>query len=453
MRFDFTSLTVPLPEDIQRVKLAGDFDSARALIAARLNKPNLPYLLKERLLLEGELLGRWEKRYPYTREQALEIMQKRVKDFEPKELDEAELDGCVDYIYVNGEKRYISSFGGTLLRMRPALFKRSGEQDEKSRLDEFITQIKAAGSCSYSIKIRAGLKLSDSAFTPGVYTAHLPVPAAASQQRAADIHIQAEPGGIIADANALQRTVCYKRQLNENTPFSVEYSYKVRLKYVDPFNDAPHIVYPDSLLPTADDLAEQLPHIRFTPYLKSLAKEIAGSETRPLYLARRVYDFITQNVRYSFMRSYILIDSHAEYAASNLKGDCGIQAILFITLLRILGIPARWQSGLTVNEKETGCHDWAQFWTEEFGWLFADPSFGGGAFRAGNEERRLYYFGNLDAFRMVANRRYQSPFVPSKEFERFDPYDNQDGEIENENKGFDCYEFDSFGTTLSLEQD
>ncbi|MFU1825049.1 transglutaminase-like domain-containing protein, partial [Enterococcus faecium] len=83
-----------------------------------------------------------------------------------------------------------------------------------------------------------------------------------------------------------------------------------------------------------------LPHIRFTPYLRNLADEIVGDESNPLKKARLIYDFVTTKIHYSFMREYFTISNISEYAATNLKGDCGVQAILFITLCRIAGIPA-----------------------------------------------------------------------------------------------------------------
>ena len=44
-------------------------------------------------------------------------------------------------------------------------------------------------------------------------------------------------------------------------------------------------------------LREQYPHIRFTPYLRSLASEIVGEEKRPMEIARRIYDYVTNNVQ------------------------------------------------------------------------------------------------------------------------------------------------------------
>ena len=67
---------------------------------------------------------------------------------------------------------------------------------------------------------------------------------------------------------------------------------------------------------------------------------------------------------------------------------------------------------------------------EPYGWLFADPSFGGGAYRNKNEKRWNFYFGNLDPFRMVANSEFQYDLLPEKKFLRSDPYDNQVGEVE-----------------------
>jgi len=54
----------------------------------------------------------------------------------------------------------------------------------------------------------------------------------------------------------------------------------------------------------------------------------------------------------------------------------------------------------------------------------------------------------LDPFRMIANRRYYTPFNPPKKHEYYDPYDSQDGEIECEERGFDTYDFIDDGEVL-----
>ena len=139
---------------------------------------------------------------------------------------------------------------------------------------------------------------------------------------------------------------------------------------------------------------------------------------------------MTTKVTYAFMRDYFQFDDHGEFCAVNLKGDCGLQALLLIILCRIAGIPARWQSGMSIDEDYVGAHDWIQFYLEGWGWLFADPSYGGSAYRAGSRERHEFYFGNLDPMRMAATRQYQAELLPRKQALRVDPFDSQTGEIE-----------------------
>ena len=198
-------------------------------------------------------------------------------------------------------------------------------------------------------------------------------------------------------------------------------------------------------------LEEQSPHIMFTPYLRELRDELAGDETNPVILARRFYDFVTTKVMYSFVREYFTIECIPEYCAVNLKGDCGVQALLFITLCRMSGIPARWQSGLYATDYYTGCHDWAQFYVAPYGWVFADLSFGGNAWRAGEIERWNYYFGNLDVFRMPANSEIQKAFVPEKKWLRIDPIDNQRGEFEYEDHGLRFSQVEVSQKLISME--
>ncbi len=80
------------------------------------------------------------------------------------------------------------------------------------------------------------------------------------------------------------------------------------------------------------------------------------------------------------MREYYAIPNISEYCAVNQKGDCGVQALLFITLCRMANIPAEWESGLYVSEFFVGPHDWARFYLPEYGWLYVDVSFGAAHF-------------------------------------------------------------------------
>ncbi len=114
--------------------------------------------------------------------------------------------------------------------------------------------------------------------------------------------------------------------------------------------------------------------------------------------------------------------------------------------------PAQWQSGLAAEPDFIGGHDWVRFYAAPFGWIYADPSYGIGAVRAENEERRRFYFGNLDPYRMVANRAFQAPFTVEKKYWRTDPYDNQLGEIETAERGLMYEEFERRKEALMCEE-
>jgi hypothetical protein len=149
---------------------------------------------------------------------------------------------------------------------------------------------------------------------------------------------------------------------------------------------------------------------------------------------------------------YLTIPAIPTYAATGLKGDCGIQALTFITLCRALGVPARWQAGLYASPRSIGNHDWARFYAAPYGWLYADCSFGGAAWRAGAEERWNFYFGNLEPFRMPANSDFQFEFNPAKKFRRCDPYDNQNGEAEYEHRGLGPEEYSTVHKVVRIEE-
>ena len=449
---DLETLSFDLPEDVLKRKWAGDFEGELRLIETMLAR-DLPAALRQRLLVEQRIARELPGEYIYDRAAALALIRERIPDYTEEELDAAELERLVEYIYSGGEKHYHRSFFSNMLKVSRDLAQRAGlPQQDSAHLDEAIRILKTEGRLAYRLRLSAELTIDPSRFVPGALNrVYLPVPSRSAQQS----QIIVEAGSARVDReDAPQRTAYFERAMAENEPFRLEYAWTSEIRYADPLaGERCHgRLYSAVPEPVADDLAEQMPHIAFTPFLRRLEAELRGDETDPVKVAWRFYDWITTHIRYSYMRSYALIDRQAEYCALSGKGDCGIQALLFITLCRIAGIPARWQSGLELDEEGAGCHDWAQFFVEPWGWLFCDPSFGAGAFRAGNEERRAFYFGNLDPFRMVANSRYQTPFSPPEDWDRADPYDNQSGEVCVDGEGLPDTAFTTRYRTLEFRK-
>lgn len=433
------SLVCPLPLDIARLRDAGQIEEALDMIEARLRQP-LPDLLRARLEAERRLLPQLKGAYTLTGEALTEELRSRVPDFDASELKTLAERGLLDFIYLDGVRLYHEDTAGSLVKSQPDLHRRAGNVPGGEALEGVIRRMMRHDlKCAFRLRSETRITGLDGV-TP--CRIHLPLAARSMQQEPASDIACSLPIDRVSPEDAPQRTVYLEQSLTTGSEITLEYTYTQHPRYVDPmdrFLKGP--VYPDARPVCGEDLEEVPPHIVFTPYIRALARQIRGDETDSVIAARLFYDYITTHVTYAYMPPYRLLESGAEYCAVNLRGDCGIQALLFIALCRVSGIPARWQSGLYAAPGDTGSHDWAEFFSPRLGWLPVDCSFGGGGVRAGSALRQAFYFGNLDPWRMVANRAYYAPFTPAKRFCRTDPYDNQRGEIETETGGLTGSQF------------
>ena len=175
-------------------------------------------------------------------------------------------------------------------------------------------------------------------------------------------------------------------------------------------------------------LDERPPHIVFTSELRETVARVVGAETNPLVKARRIFNFVASNIAYCAEEEYGTIPSLSRKALKSHRGDCGVQSMLFITMCRATGIPARWQSGWETERVNVDMHDWAEFYVEPWGWLPADPSYG--FCKSDDPRAHDFYFGHQDSYRLIVNRDYGCPLVPPKSSPRSEPLDFQRGEVE-----------------------
>ena len=489
----FSYLDVGLPEAVEKMKLCGELEAAVDCIDQRLACTNLPENLRYCLLAEREMIRRMPADFPYTRAEAMDIIRAEIPSYTEEEFDAAVACGQIRFIYLHGEMRIFNRFFSSMCKSVPEFRDRTkvalngGESSGRGskgdlRLNRSMRIMKEQGALANRITIRATVKVEDTAFKPGMLVrVHVPIAAACEQQSDIRIESMFPENGQIAPEDAEQRTVYWEENMQENHEFSVTYSYVHTAKWHDvetvlhgmpmsqgTMQDAgsacseaaqrpsgvPELpcLKPEALAEYMKDTAELAPHIEFTPYIRALTEACAQGCTTPLEKAKSFYDFITKNFRYTYMPAYFTLDSIAENCARSFTGDCGVFALLFITMCHCAGIPAEWQSGFAAEPEFVGGHDWARFYVEPFGWLFADPSFGVSSNRNENEERRMFYFGNLDPYRMVANRAFQAPFTVDKRYFRTDPYDNQYGEIETEDRGLRYDEYKRKAEIVSFEE-
>ena len=163
--------------------------------------------------------------------------------------------------------------------------------------------------------------------------------------------------------------------------------------------------------------------------LKELSKKIVGDETNPYQVAQKLYEWVDMNIPWASAREYSTIRNIPVYCIKNMHGDCGIKALTFITLCRLNGIPARWQSGWYFKPPgENSMHDWGMIYFEPYGWMPMDVDFG--LRKTDDKKFKWFYLSGMDSYRLIFNDDISQPFWPEKQHVRSETVDSQRGEVE-----------------------
>ncbi|MEA1993106.1 MAG: transglutaminase-like domain-containing protein [Euryarchaeota archaeon] len=435
-------LAIPVPEEIRREEGLGNFLRAQKMVKEKLES-DLPSLLEKRLEYELERIKRIQGDYTFSAEEAKKKLAESVEGFSEGEYEELMGSGKLDYRVIEGKNFFEKRFLANLGFLDPQYKKRMKKDSHRikarkllhKRLDELID---GAPPKTYRVVGEITVRPSIENITRKKLRCWLPFPKKEDPVLSTTLLESSHKEYILAPNNSSQRTIYMEDTPQENLIFSVKFEYRVReqMNSIDPARVT------NANSSEQKYLRESPPHIVFSPYLQRVATDIVGDETNPYLKAKKIYEWITTNVRYSYMHTYSTYENLTEFCVVNLRGDCGVQALLFITLCRIIGVPSGWQSGWYANPQSPGPHDWAVFYIEPYGWLPADLSFGGA--RRETPRYREFYFGNLDAFRMVANTTFMGDLTPKKQHWRSDPYDNQMGEMEtkSENLYYDAFDYE-----------
>lgn len=446
MLIDLEYLSYPLPPDVHRLFEAGDFARMARVIRQRMDDPRTPEALKRRMAYQLAIADDIPAAYPHTQKALLAMLQDAVRDFTEDELESLRDDGTLDWRYVDGEVRFKDNCVASLLKTRPAYAARAVQPAAKSgALGEVIARMKAQGGMRVRLSLRETMTIASDKLTPGeTLRIHLPLPIVGAQVTRAQLLATSHAPAHISGEDHPARTAYFELPYAPGMTVSADVLWEIDARYVQPD--------PDAVTPQrpAFDLEEAPPHVVFTPYLRALAREIVGGESNPLRIARRIYDFITTQAVYRYMPPYRTIANIPEYLCAGLRGDCGVQAITFVTLCRLCGVPAQWQAGRYTTPESVGNHDWARFYVEPYGWLFADCSFGGSAYRAGDADRWNFYFGNLEPWRLPQCSAFQQQFDPPMRFLRHDPTDNQNGEAETLTRPLERGEYETDSRILGV---
>jgi tetratricopeptide (TPR) repeat protein len=99
------------------------------------------------------------------------------------------------------------------------------------------------------------------------------------------------------------------------------------------------------------------------------AREIAGTDRDAWSVARKLADWIHQNLEWKLVSS-----ASAGETLATREADCSEFSDLFVAMARSLGLPARTVSGIAYTGNSFGGHAWVEVWAGK--WIELDPTWG-----------------------------------------------------------------------------
>jgi len=211
-------------------------------------------------------------------------------------------------------------------------------------------------------------------------------------------------------------------------------------------------------------------HVIIDGDIRKLALQIVGDEQNPVLAARKLYDWLLDNVEYWVKDPKNMKASpvgSTTYCLTSRTGNCTDFESLWTSFARGIGIPTQIVYGsflkpdLMGQDQDQSYHCWAEFYAPGLGWIPHDVAVAdlyAGEFPVNNDNEKLvrlttadgtygpnpekvnYYFGNHDERRVVWSRNRDLTFNPRQDGEPVNAlpkaYVEIDGKEHPETKGW-----------------
>jgi len=448
----------PLPQVIAQID-RGAFATADAQIDEALHDSTLSEAARRDYAYQRERMRRMRLDFSLDAAAAKAQLRKQIPDLREDEFARWDAADLIEHLDIDGQRRYFKRAPSNLFRVSAEARARRApdaavpKDGPYERLhphhQEIVAAARAAGATSLvprRVEVTQSLVVKPDAVPAGeTIRAWIPYPRAIPGQQEDITWMASTPAGAkVAPEATLQRTAYLERKAVAGTPteFQIRYAVTVYARHIE--------IDPARVQPTPDDpalkpyLAEQPPHIVFTPALRAFSTKVVGAETDPYRIVQKLFDAVDA-IPWAGAREYATISNISDYALHAGHADCGQQTLLLIALLRLNGIPARWQSGMVYSDDAVGynnLHDWGAVYLAPYGWVPMDVTTG--RLDSPQPALRDFYLGGLDAYRIAFNDDYGQPLVPAKQHFRSDTVDSQRGEAEwsGGNLYFDQWNYD-----------
>jgi hypothetical protein len=213
-------------------------------------------------------------------------------------------------------------------------------------------------------------------------------------------------------------------QLKDNLKVFIKYQFTHYEQHFLPIDPTKVGEY-DKSSPLIKHFTSSSQNIKLTPEIIKTAKEIAGKETNPYLVARKIYEYVVDKITYSLM-PHLALDAkrypEAVYVHEHRYGDCGAQSAYFTALCRAVGIPARTTGGFQMwmmKNGQPGPHFWAEFYLPNYGWVPVDTSaaqiyinMSPFISKAQQQQFKWFFFANQDSARCVIQKDVDTALIP-----------------------------------------
>jgi hypothetical protein len=441
--------------DLERLVEGGRWQEARQAVARELSQPGLTSQAREDLLFQEERMRRMRLDFSKTRDQVLAEARAILPDLDERLFARWERAGAVEFLTVDGQRCYFERAASNLFRVNAearALKAKHREAESAApphrlenvrRILASYDRTGATVNSPRTFRVSYRLTVKPNAVPAGeIIRAWLPCPHAGGRQELVRWLTPAPAPEVVSPASAAAASVYLEQPAlaGQPTTFRLSYEYTSRGCYqaIDPSRVRPASTNDPALGPF---LAERPPHIVFDDQARALARQIVGRESNPYLRTRLLFQWVHEQIPWAGAREYSTLNSLPRYALEHRRGDCGIQTMLFMTLCRLNGIPARWVSGWTTGP-DKNMHDWCEVYFDPCGWVPADVSYG--LVASDDERERWFFLGGIDNERLVVNTDYAQPLFPAKCHLRSEIVDFQRGEVEwrGGNLYFDQWHYD-----------
>lgn len=383
------------------------------------------------------IMGRIRKDFTMTPEEGLKQIKTKMPKVTSEQIAKWKRDRRIEYMVIDGKEWWFRKAVRNLWLLAPEL-KEDQEADKletyKTRRKYYLEAMKSPADENglrdwRHVNIKFYLDVKADAVPEGE-TLRVWMPFPYENMRQKNIKLESSNHPVTFSEGSKHHTVYMEAKAVKGKPTHFEYtfSYDVAER---------HIAQQDLLAmlePYKTNTAEYKeftgdypPHIVITDDTRALAREIVEGETNPVLQASKIFDWISLTYPWAGAREYSTIKNMPEYVMANGHGDCGQVALMYITLVRSLGIPARWESGWMIHPDEVNWHDWAETYFEGIGWVPTDQSFGRSAV---GTPMNSYYTTGIDLYRMASNETIGDKLSPEKKYIRSETVDFQPGEVE-----------------------